>query len=128
MRCLKNFGNFNKCRFFCFYMENVSFKDWENVDLRVAEILEVEDHPSADKLYVLKIDLGEENPRTLVAGLKGHYSIEELKGKKIIVFANLEPAVLRGIKSEGMLLAAEKDGKIVLASVDSDIGNGAKLH
>lgn len=108
-------------------MENISFKDWQKQDLRVAEILEVEDHPSADKLYVLKVDLGEENPRTLVAGLKEYYPAEELKGKKIVVFANLEPAVLRGVKSEGMLLAAEKEGKVVLVGLDKEIDNGAKI-
>ncbi len=108
-------------------MENISFKDWQKQELKVGEVLEVEDHPSADKLYVLKVNLGEENPRTLVAGLKGYYSAEELKGKKIIVFSNLEPAVLRGVKSEGMLLAAEKDGKVVLVGLDKDIENGAKI-
>ena len=107
-------------------MTEVSFKDWQNLDIRVAEILDVQDHPNADKLYVIKINLGEEE-RTIVAGIKGSYTKEELKGKKIIVFTNLEPAKLRGIKSEGMLLAASEDEKVVLLTVDKDISPGSKI-
>lgn len=80
-----------------------------SLDLKVAKVEKVEDHPGAEKLYVLKIDLGKEK-RTLVAGLKGHYSREELEGKGIVVVANLKPARIRGIESKGMLLAAD-DGK-----------------
>ncbi|RLF65953.1 MAG: methionine--tRNA ligase, partial [Thermoplasmata archaeon] len=79
--------------------------------IRVGLVTDVKDHPNADKLYVLRVDLGDEE-RTLVAGLRPYYSKEELKDKKIAVLANLKPAKLRGIKSEGMLLAAD-DGKIV---------------
>jgi methionine--tRNA ligase beta chain len=106
----------------------INFKDWQNLDLRVAEILEAEDHPNADKLYVLKIKLGEEE-RTIVAGIKNHYSKEELVGKKIVVLANLEPAVLRGVKSEGMLLAASGEDKenVVLLTVDKDIESGSTI-
>ena len=87
----------------------------EILDLRVAEIKEVKDHPNADKLYVLKIDLGTEE-RQLLAGLKKHYKIEELDGKHIIVIANLKPRRMRGLESQGMLLAADdkKQKKIVL--------------
>lgn len=81
------------------------------LDLKVAEIIEAADHPNADKLYVLQINLGTEK-RQLVAGLKGHYSKEELKGKKIIVITNLKYAKLRGIESQGMLLAGD-DGESV---------------
>ena len=104
----------------------IKFKDWQSLDFRVAEILEVKDHPNADKLYVLKIKIDDEE-RTIVAGIKEHYSKEELKGKKIIVFTNLEPVELRGVKSEGMLLAAGKDYKCVLLTVDKDIESGAKI-
>lgn len=107
-------------------MTEISFKDWQNLDLRVAEILDVQDHPNADKLYVLKIKIGEEE-RTIVAGIKNNYSKEELKGKKIIVLTNLELAVLRGVKSEGMLLAASEGDKVVLLTVDKDISPGAKI-
>ena len=86
------------------------------LNLKVAEILEVEEHPKADKLYVLQIDLGSER-RQLVAGIREAYAIDELVGKKIIVLTNLKPAKLRGIRSEGMLLAGEEGEKIGLLTV-----------
>ena len=104
----------------------INFDDWKNLDLKVAEILEVEDHPDADKLYVLKIKLGDEE-KTIVAGIKSAYSKKELKGKKIVVLTNLEPAVLRGVKSEGMLLAVEDEGKISLLTTDKDVNSGSKV-
>jgi methionine--tRNA ligase beta chain len=107
-------------------VNKIEFKDWQNLDIRVAEILDVQDHPNADKLYVIKINLGEEE-RTIVAGIKNNYTKEELKGKKIIVFTNLEPAVLRGVKSEGMLFAASEGDKVVLLTVDKDISPGSKI-
>ena len=101
----------------------MSFKEFEKVDLRVATITSVEDHPNADKLYILQIDLGSEQ-RQLVAGLRLKYTKEQLRGKQIIVVTNLEPRELRGTRSEGMLLAAE-DGTILqpLAKVP----NGSKI-
>lgn len=78
------------------------------LNLKVAKILSVENHPNADKLYVLKLDAGE--PRQLVAGVKAHYSPEELIGRHVIIISNLKPAQLRGVESQGMMLAAEKDG------------------
>ncbi|MBT3262010.1 methionine--tRNA ligase subunit beta [Candidatus Woesearchaeota archaeon] len=108
-------------------MENISFEDWMKLDLRVGKILEAELHPDADKLYVIKVDIGEETPRTIVSGLRDHYELEALIGKKIIVFANLKPAKLRGIESEGMLLAAGKDDKCVLLDLESDIEVGSKV-
>ena len=86
-------------------MENVTFSDWMKLDLRVAEVLEVEEVEGADKLYKLKIDLGGET-RILMAGLKKHYSKEDLIGKRVIVFVNLEPRTIRGVESQGMVLAA----------------------
>lgn len=104
----------------------IEFNEWQNLDLRVAEVLSVEDHPNADKLYILKVKIGEEE-RTIVAGIKEYYSKKELIGKKIIVFTNLKPAFLRGIKSEGMLLAAEKGNKCVLLTVDKDFESGVRI-
>ena len=80
--------------------------DFEALDLRVGWIKEVKEHPNADKLWVIKVDLGEEE-RQLVAGLRKEYSSEELEGKNIVVVSNLKPAKLRGIESQGMLLAGE---------------------
>jgi methionyl-tRNA synthetase len=109
-------------------MEAINFNDWEKIDLRVAEILEIEDVPGADKLYKLKIDLGTET-RTLIAGLKQHYQKEELEGKKIIVLCNLEPKKMKGIVSQGMLLAAVNDdhSKVKLLTPDGDVELGAKV-
>ena len=104
-----------------------SFEDFKKIELKVGEIKEVNDHPSANKLYILRVDTGEE--RTLVAGIKNHYSKEELIGKRIIVVCNLDEKELRGIKSQGMLLAASDDDKenVVLLTIDKDIENGSKI-
>ena len=98
------------------------------LSLKAAKIISVEDHPNADKLYVLKVDLGKEK-RQLVAGIKGHYSKKDLENKKIIVVANLKHANLRGIESQGMLLAAEDaEGTVGLLAVkDSELGSEAKF-
>ena len=108
-------------------MDNITFDDFLKVDLRVAEITACEDIPGADKLYKLTINVGEE--RTIVAGIKKHYSKEELVGKKIAVVTNLEPRALRGITSHGMLLAASTEDKsgVVLLTLDKDIPAGSKI-
>jgi methionyl-tRNA synthetase len=106
--------------------ETIKFDEWKKFDFRIGKIKEVEDHPNADKLYVLKVDIGDKE-KTLVAGIKEHYTKEELVGKNIVVFNNLEPANLRGVKSEGMLLAATDNGNVVLLTVDKDIKPGAKI-
>ena len=109
--------------------DEVKFSEWQRLDLRVGKIISVEDHPNADKLYVVEVDLGKEK-RKLVAGLKQHYKPKELIGKLCIVAANLEPAVLRGVKSEGMILAAvsEDKTKVRLIKPDKDIELGAKIQ
>jgi len=111
-------------------LDEISFEQWKKMDLRIGEIIEVEDHPSADRLYVLKVNIGEEE-RTLVAGLKEHYDKDELVGKKIVVFINLKPVELRGVKSEGMVLAAVEEGdeeKVILLSPEEEIANGARVR
>ena len=108
--------------------EEVKFSDWEKIDLRVAEILEVEEIKDADKLLKLKIDLGTET-RIIVAGIKPYYTKEELEGKRIIVFTNLEQRKIKGIKSEGMLLAASNEDKseIKLLQPDGVLELGSKV-
>jgi len=108
-------------------VENISFDYFKRMDLRVAEIKECEEVPGADRLYRIVIDAGEE--RQIVAGIKAHYTREELVGKKIVIVANLEPRTLRGITSHGMLLAASSEDKsaVVLISPDKDIPNGASI-
>ena len=107
----------------------ISFKDWQKLDLRVGKILKVEDHPDADKLYVIEVDLGTEK-RKLVAGLKQHYDKKKLKGKKCIVFTNLEPAKIRGIESKGMVLTAVNydHSKVFLIAPEDDIELGSKVQ
>ena len=109
----------------------VSFNDWSKLDLRVGKILKVEDIEGADKLYKLSIDLGKElGKRTLAAGLKPFYKPSELKNKLCIIFTNLQPRMLKGVESQGMLLAAvspdEKEGHLL--QPDSDIELGSKIR
>ncbi len=107
----------------------VSFSDWNKLDLRVAEILEIENIEGADKLYKLKIDLGTET-RILVAGLKKHYTKQELEGKRVIVFTNLKPKTLKNINSQGMILAAVNDdhSEVKLLQPDGVIPLGSKVN
>ena len=107
----------------------INFKEWEKLDLRVGQIKEVKQHPNADKLLLLRVDLGEKEIQ-LVAGIKQYYSNEELKDKKIVVITNLEPAMLRGQKSEGMLLAADDkaNNKVVLICPEKDVPVGTKIR
>jgi methionyl-tRNA synthetase len=93
-----------------------------DVQLRVAKIVGVERHPNAEKLYIEKLDLGDEY-RTIVSGLVPYYSAEELLGRNIIVVANLEPANLRGVESCGMLLAAEENGVVGLVTTHGEPGD-----
>ena len=106
----------------------VTFSEWSKLDLRVGEVLEIEDVAGADKLYKLKIDLGTET-RTLVAGLKQYYTKEELDGKRCIVFCNLEPKKLKGIESKGMLLAAVNDdhSEVKLLQPDGAVELGSRI-
>lgn len=107
--------------------EKISINEFFNVDLRTARVLEAESVEKSRKLIKLKIDVGEENPRTLVAGLKEYYKPEDLVGKTIVIVANLKPAKLMGIESNGMLLAA-KDGKsLELLTTSGDVKPGAKI-
>jgi len=95
----------------------VNFEDWMKLDLRVAQIIEIEEIEGADKLYKLTVDVGKEiGKRIICAGIKEYYSLDELKDKKIVVFVNLAPRKMRGIESQGMLLASSSDNhkKVVL--------------
>ena len=105
----------------------IGYQDFKKVELKVGKVLSVGDHPNADKLLVLRVDLGEEAPRTLVAGLKGHYTPEQLEGKLIVVVANLEPAQLRGVASNGMLLAAQDGEKVVILALDEEVAPGSPV-
>lgn len=106
----------------------ITFKDFQQMEMKVGRIIAVEDHPDADKLMVIRCDVGEEQPRVLVAGLKPWYENEALEGKLVVVVTNLEPARLRGVQSNGMLLAAqESEDKVVVLTVDDEIAAGSKV-
>ncbi len=106
----------------------ITFDDFVKVDLRIARILEAGPHPNADKLVVLRIDLGTEQ-RTICAGIRGHYEPAALVGRLIVVVANLAPRTMRGIESQGMLLAASNadHSRVILLQPDSDIEPGSKV-
>ena len=107
--------------------EEESFDKWNLIDLRIGEIVDVKDHPKADRLYILTVNLGEEK-RTLVAGLKNYYRAEELKGKKIVVVTNLEHANFRGVESQGMLLAGEDENTVAILTPQGDVKPGTKVQ
>jgi len=106
----------------------IEFDDWKKLDLRVGTIKKAEPHPNAEKLVVLHVDIGEAKERQLVAGLKQYYKLGELVGKRVIIFANLKPVSLRGIDSNGMILAAVNNRDVVLLTTDKQINNGARIE
>ena len=95
----------------------ISYEHFSKLDLRVAKVLEARHHPNADKLMLLQVDVGDEQ-KQIVAGIRQHYTPEQLVGKLIVIVNNLEPAMLRGETSSGMLLAATSTEKVILLSVD----------
>lgn len=100
---------------------------FSKLDLRVARILEVSDHPQADKLYIMQVDLGPLGKRTIVAGMKPYYPKEEITGKSIVMVVNLKPAVIRGVESKGMLLAATDADHVVSLLDPKDSTPGAEV-
>lgn len=106
----------------------LTIDEFSRVELRVATVLAAEAHPNADRLLVLKIDLGGEQ-RQLVAGIRKHYEPDALVGKRIVVVANLQPATLRGVESQGMLLAAsDEEGRLSLVTPEREVAVGAKVR
>ena len=104
----------------------ISFEDFKKLELVTAKVVDVQLHPNADKLYVLKIAVGEEE-RQIVAGLREFYKPEELSGKTVVVVKNLATATIRGVDSNGMLLAA-RDGKdLSIITAEKPIKDGSKI-
>lgn len=104
----------------------VNIDEFRKLDLRVGVVKSAEPHPNADKLLVLQVDLGSEE-RQIVAGIRGHYAPEELIGKQVVVVANLETARLRGLESQGMVLAASDGERVVILTPEKEIHPGAKV-
>jgi len=107
-------------------VDTISFDDFQDVDLRTGTVTGVRDHPDADKLYVLEVDLGGDE-RQLVAGLKGEVAPDTLEGLTCVVVANLEPATIRGVESQGMLLAAESDEIVTPLTTVDDVPEGSDV-
>ena len=110
------------------HKDEVTIDDFAKLEFRVAEVVNCEAHPKADKLLILTCKLGPEE-RTIVSGIKQWYEPEELVGKKVIVVANLKPVKLRGVESQGMILAAEdSDGNLSVSALDKDIASGSEVR
>jgi len=107
----------------------INYDDFAKLDLRVATVLECKPHPNADKLLVLQLELGRGERRQICAGIKAHYTPEQMVGKQIIVVANLAPRPLRGEISQGMLLAASDPitSKVVVIGPGEVVAAGAKV-
>jgi tRNA-binding protein len=104
----------------------IAIDDFAKLELKVATITAAEPHPNADKLLVLQIDLGTEQ-RQICAGIRSHYTPEELVGKQIVVVANLATAKLRGMESQGMLLAASSGDQVIVLTPDKPALAGSKV-
>jgi methionine--tRNA ligase beta chain len=106
---------------------NVTIDHFKTVDLRAAKVLEVAEHPNADRLWVLTLDVGELGRRTIVAGLRKDVTREELLGRTIVVVANLAPAKLRGVESQGMLLALRGAERAFPLGCQIDVPPGTRV-
>ena len=105
----------------------ITIDRFREMELKVATVTAAEPHPNADRLLVLRVDLGGEQ-RQIVAGIRAHYAPETLVGRQVVVVANLEPAMLRGVESQGMLLAASSGDRVVLVRPDDPVAAGAVVR
>jgi len=105
----------------------ITLEDFMKIDLRAANILAAEPVPNANKLLKLTVQMGEET-RILLAGIAEMYQPEELVGKQVIVVANLQPRKIRGIESQGMLLAVDVDGQAILLQPETPVPSGARVR
>lgn len=106
----------------------ITIEEFAKLDIRIGKVLKAERIPGSRKLLRLEVDLGEGEPRQLVAGLAGFYEPDELVGMNIVVLANLKPKKIMGVESRGMLLAADVDGRPVLLTVEEDVPPGTKVR
>jgi methionyl-tRNA synthetase len=108
-------------------MDEITIDDFLRTDLRVGTIRKAEPHPNADRLVVLSVDVGEEQERQIVAGIRAAYAPESLVGRQVVVVANLKPVVLRGVESRGMLLAASDESGIHVVGPDAQTAPGSRV-
>ncbi|HZW28334.1 MAG TPA: methionine--tRNA ligase [Trueperaceae bacterium] len=110
------------------HKDAITIDDFAKVELRVVTVEKAEPHPNADRLLVLTVRMGPET-RTVVSGIKAHYAPEDLVGRKLVLVTNLQPAKLRGVESQGMILAAEDpDGTLSLVTLDKDLPDGSEVR
>ncbi|PIV39457.1 MAG: hypothetical protein COS29_02520 [Candidatus Omnitrophica bacterium CG02_land_8_20_14_3_00__42_8] len=102
----------------------ITIEEFRKLNIRIARIKEIIDHPDADRLYIVRLAIGEEE-RDVVAGIKKAYTKEELLGKLVAVVENLEPAVIRGVESKGMILAAQDGETLAVLSPDRPVAPGS---
>lgn len=105
----------------------INFDDFTKIELKVGTVLEAEDVAGAEKLIKLQVDLGEETPRQILAGIKQWYKAEDLVRKQVVVVANLEPRIMMGLESSGMILCADFN-KPVFLKPSQKVHNGAKIR
>ena len=108
-------------------LPTITYDDFAKLDLRVGVVVSARAVPKAKKLLELAVDLGEERPRTIVAGIAEHFAPDALVGRRVLVVANLAPRPLRGLTSEGMVLAAGDDAILALATVDAAAPPGTRV-
>lgn len=101
-----------------------TLEDFKKLELKIAKIKDVADHPNADRLYVITVDLGDRT-KQVVAGIRNSYTKEALIGRQVVVVDNLDPAVLRGVESQGMILAASDEAGISVVSPDRELKLGS---
>ena len=106
----------------------ITIDQFKEIELRVGTVRAAEPHPNADRLVVLRIDVGEASERQLVAGIRAHYDPATLVGRQVVVVANLAPATLRGVESQGMVLAAADGERVVLVRPDDAVTPGAVVR
>ncbi len=106
----------------------ITIEEFAKLDIRIGKVLKAERIPGSRKLLRLEVDLGEGEPRQLVAGLAGFYEPDELVGMNVVVLANLKPKKIMGVESRGMLLAADVNGRPVLLTVEEDVPPGTKVR
>ena len=101
-----------------------TYEEFRKIELRIARVKEVNDHPNADKLYVIIVEVGDKT-KQIVAGIKSFYKKEDLVGREVVLVDNLDPAVIRGVESNGMLLAASDEKGICIITPDREVALGS---
>lgn len=97
------------------------------VELRTGRVVSAENHPDADRLLVMQVDVGEDSPRQIVAGIRAHWQPDEIVGRTLIICCNLKPARLRGVESQGMMLAVTGEDRVWPLGVEADVGPGIRV-